>query len=55
MNPWIEHPSDLFSAVGTEALAGGFRAAIEAGRTADAQVVVAEVTPTRTDFHARWG
>ena len=50
----IVHPAALYSGAGCDALAGGFRAAVEAGRTAHADVVVAARTPTRTTFRAAW-
>lgn len=51
----VTHPRGLFSSLGRAALAGGFRAAIEAGRTHEAEVVVIETTDERTEFRGRWG
>ena len=50
----ISHPSGIFSPVGREALAGGFRAAIEAGDAKDAEVVLIEASDERTEFRGRW-
>lgn len=50
----ISHPQGLFSSLGREALAGGFRVAIEAGRSHEAEVVVIEASDERTDFRGRW-
>ncbi len=50
----VEHPKGLFSPVGCRALAGGFRASIEAGDTHEAEVTVVEAGDERTVFLGRW-
>jgi hypothetical protein len=50
----LPHPAGLFSTPGRRALAGGFRAAIEAGRTHEADVTVVEASAERTEFRLRW-
>ena len=50
----ISHPPGLFSTPGRHALAGGFRAAIEAGRTHEAEVDVVDAGTECTQFRLRW-
>jgi len=50
----LSHPPGIFSSMGREALAGGFRAAMEAGDADKVEVVLIEAGDERTEFRGRW-
>ena len=50
----VSHPEGLYSALGREALRGGFRAAIEASRSREHEVVIVHAGAERTEFELRW-
>lgn len=50
----VSHPKGLYSSLGRQALAGGFRAAIEASRSREREVVIVRAGSESTEFDLRW-
>jgi len=50
----IEHPPELFSATGLRSLAGGFRAAVDASRAKECDVLITEHDNGATTYRLRW-